>query len=97
VLSHSDCSYSPSALVDLGWHSLMLDSYLYFALCHAINGAYIHHVPDTLPGEQFPALVGTFEAMAALGPVNPELWPQHEARCQGVCSSCGGGQRCRND
>lgn len=97
MLCRTGESYSPSALVDLGWHSLMLDSLVYFALCGVINGGkYIHHVPDTLPGEQFPALRSTVGAMAEYGPVNPALWPE-TAGCTGNCSSCGGGGRCRND
>jgi hypothetical protein len=96
MLSRSMKSFSPSALVDLGWHSLMLDSYLYFALCDVINGAYIHHVPDTLPGEQFPALEDSVERMLRFGPVNNELWPETTG-CTGNCSSCGGGHSCRSD
>jgi len=123
MVSKTGGAYSPSALVDLGWHSLMLDSYVYMALCHVLKGEYIHHIPardgsneascgggapcncnascrnegDYRPGEKFPALATTVQAMQEFGSVNMDLWPE-VARCgSGNCSSCGGSAACRNN
>lgn len=47
---HPDQSFSPSPLVDIGWHTFILYTREYMAFCQRVAGAYIHHSPNDIPG-----------------------------------------------
>lgn len=40
-----DMTYSPSPLVDIGWHVFILHTRAYMAFCDELAGHYIHHTP----------------------------------------------------
>lgn len=85
---------SPSKLVDLGWHQLILSTKEYASLCDRLGGAFIHHVPDDAPGGS-PAPGGvrrTIRAIEAAGyVVDHELWP-----LKAKCGSCHEDGNCSN-
>ncbi|HEY8372141.1 MAG TPA: hypothetical protein VIL00_05305 [Pseudonocardiaceae bacterium] len=39
-------SLSPTALVDIGWHTFILHTREYAEFCQRVAGRFIHHVPD---------------------------------------------------
>ena len=38
-------TYSPSTLVDIGWHVFIIHTKAYAAFCEALAGRFIHHTP----------------------------------------------------
>lgn len=85
---------SPSKLVDLGWHQLILSTKDYAALCDRLGGGFIHHVPDDAPGgKPAPGGVGrTIKAIEAAGyVVDRDLWP-----LKAKCGSCHEDGNCSN-
>jgi hypothetical protein len=50
--------HGPSPLVDLGWHTMILYTREYTALCVALGGHFIHHGPTDVVGIDLPALTG---------------------------------------
>ncbi|HEY3480772.1 MAG TPA: hypothetical protein VGL02_17900 [Streptomyces sp.] len=87
---------APSELVDIGWHTFLLDTCEYAAFCDRVAGRFIHHVPNgdepatESPGE---VLARTLRAMRALG-FHPDdaLWPR---TALGSCTGCHNG--CHDD
>src|SRR3954468_4333415 len=70
---------APSDLVDIGWHTFLLDTGEYAAFCDRVAGRFIHHVPNDnectseSPGE---VLARTVTAMRGLGfRLDKALWP----------------------
>jgi len=45
-------AFSPSPLVDAGWHSLILYTREYAQLCDRLAGRFIHHSPNDIPGRE---------------------------------------------
>lgn len=88
--------YSPSPLVDIGWHTFILYTREYGKFCRDLTGGrFIHHEPTDEEG--VPNLssgpLGTMQAMRELGIVVDEpLWAHMHA---GDCSNCNGGQGCQ--
>lgn len=102
----TDVRYSPSATVDIGWHTFILYTREYLAFCNEIAGGYIHHEPSDIPGMTYPrGQIGrTVEALIARGfYVDKPLWLQADtdlralsqgaADCNSYCTgdSCSGG------
>ncbi|WP_370970046.1 hypothetical protein [Amycolatopsis sp. cg9] len=87
--------YSPSPLVDIGWHAFLMYTAEYADFCARYAGQFIHHRPndEAVAGEV--ALVAHTEAsMRALGLlVDQELWPSD--RQAEKCYACSDGG-CRN-
>ena len=84
--------YSPSPLVDIGWHTFILYTREYSQFCSDItNGGFIHHEPTDEEG--VPNLssgpIGTMQAMQKNGIVVDEpLWAHmHSGDCVN-CNSC---------
>ena len=48
-----DGHYSPSALVDIGWHTFILYTKSYAAFCRDFVGHFIHHDPTDMPGVDY--------------------------------------------
>ncbi|MFO0862779.1 MAG: hypothetical protein U0516_03585 [Candidatus Saccharibacteria bacterium] len=71
------CPSTPSALVDIGWHTFILYTREYAAYCNAVCGEFIHHCPTDTPELEAVAVSSeaTVEFMAANGIVyDPQLW-----------------------
>jgi hypothetical protein len=45
--------YSPSELVDIGWHTFILYTREYAAFCQRVAGRFIHHLPADEPATAF--------------------------------------------
>jgi hypothetical protein len=88
--------YSPSPLVDIGWHTFILYTREYGNFCRELtNGRFIHHEPTDEEGVEnlSSGPAGTMEAMRQAGIVVDEpLWAHMHA---GDCSNCNGGQGCQ--
>lgn len=89
-------SYSPSAMVDIGWHGFLLHTRRYSEFCHLIAGGFIHHDPidkeATLDEQssswQFDVSQTALALSSAHLPLDAELW-NFPAKCGGV--SCTNG------
>ncbi|WP_204251296.1 glycine-rich domain-containing protein [Mycobacteroides abscessus] len=102
----SGVHYSPSATVDIGWHTFILYTREYLNFCNGIAGRFIHHEPSDIPGMTYPRhqIGRTVEALIASGfYVDKTLWLQADADlsalgrgaadCSSYCNgdSCSGG------
>jgi len=69
-------TYSPSPMVDKGWHTLILYTEEYAALCQSLAGRFIHHVPLDGPADPLANNVArTVLAMRLHGlHVDEDLW-----------------------
>lgn len=80
----------PTAAVDKGVHSFVLDTQRYWDFCMQHAGTYVHHVPH-LPEEregQPKVLYDTIQAICTAGfPLDTELWGAHEMNCH-QCHAC---------
>ena len=78
--SNTGAPLAPSELVDIGWHSFILDTYAYAAFCYRVAGRFLHHVPTdgNNAGEAAAAVLArTTAAMRALGfRLDDALWPR---------------------
>lgn len=83
--------YSPSRLVDIGWHTFILYTREYAEFCDGLAGSFIHHEPSDRPGVDYGTsnIARTMAAMKVRGlHVEEELWVGH-APCDGVdCTAC---------
>lgn len=88
--------YSPSPLVDIGWHTFILYTREYRDFCRRLtNGRFIHHEPTDEEGVEnlSSGPMGTMQAMREAGIVVDEpLWAHMHA---GDCSNCNDGQGCQ--
>jgi hypothetical protein len=88
--------YSPSPMVDIGWHTFILYTRHYAAFCTDLAGDLIHHEPSDDAGVDYGSgNVGrTVVALKAHGiAVDEELWLNTADSCSTYCSgdSCSGG------
>jgi hypothetical protein len=87
---------APSELVDIGWHTFLLDTQEYAAFCYRVAGRFIHHVPtDNHRTGESPndVLARTVTAMRTLGfQLDDALWPR---TALGSCTGCHNG--CHDD
>lgn len=69
-------SYSPSPLVDIGWHNFILYTREYAEWCTNAAGRFIHHTPFDEVGHEHAGQSGhTVRALRDAGwPVDDELW-----------------------
>lgn len=80
-------NYSPSALVDIGWHTFILYTQEYQKFCDRVAGRFIHHHPNDDKDVDYGggSTTHTVDAMKQLGiPVDEELWPS-AGRCKPIC------------
>lgn len=83
--------YSPSKLVDIGWHCFLLYTHEYADFCERIAGRFIHHAPSDVPGATYHKGVAekTAAALEVRGlTVDAELWQGIAATCDEDCSGC---------
>lgn len=98
-----DMHYSPSPLVDIGWHTFILYTREYGKFCRELTGGqFIHHEPTDNPGTAGESLgpYQTAAAMRELGiTVDEPLWAclckADHSSGSGDCSNCNGGQGCQ--
>ncbi len=98
-------SFSPSELVDIGWHEFMLHSRAYMDFCEDVCGRYVHHEP--LDAAEIAVLpdrtdgLSTTDAMTLNGiEFDSELWGigavctaedvSASAKCNANCRNGGG-------
>ncbi|GGK17851.1 hypothetical protein GCM10010124_08020 [Pilimelia terevasa] len=78
-------------LVDLGWHTFLLDTMAYHVFCQRVASRFIHHVPDT-DGDARVSVSRTAQVIAAAGwQVDRELWDCADAADLTKCSQCHAG------
>lgn len=83
--SHPGTQFSPSEMVDLGWHTFILHTRDYHEFCMRHAGRFIHHDPDDdlSPLGEGPQAAATVAFMRKHEiPFHERLW-QVSARCSG--------------
>lgn len=88
--------YSPSPMVDIGWHTFILYTRFYAEFCMKIGSQFIHHEPSDVPGVNYPAgnIGRTVAALAKHGiKLDEQMWLNRNEGCSTYCSgdSCSGG------
>lgn len=77
--------FSPSSLVDIGWHTFILYTKAYASFCDRVNGQLIHHDPSDIEGADYGTgnITRTVIALKSHGfTVDEMLWEANEpARC----------------
>jgi hypothetical protein len=71
--------YSPSPLIDIGWHTFLLYTREYARFCERVAGRFIHHEPSDIPGIDYGIdnIARTVAALKAHGMnADDELWGQ---------------------
>ena len=91
--------FSPSATVDIGWHTFILYTKEYAAFCQRIAGHFLHHNPTDEPETDYTGAndsTATMQAMLTYGPVDEMLWA-HAANCNDSgCHGSSCNQGCRS-
>lgn len=94
-------AYSPSPLVDVGWHTFILYTKPYARFCQEIAGHFIHHNPTDEEGVDYGTgnIARTVAALKQHGVVVDEpLWANTGHDCDGSCDASGtcgdGGDPC---
>jgi hypothetical protein len=89
-----DVHYGPSEVVDLGWHTFILDTREYARFCNRLAGRFIHHVPTDGMDVSDVSRPDTVAAMVRYGiEVDDELWPDLAEDCYGdQCRGSGDGR-----
>jgi hypothetical protein len=90
-------TYSPSPLVDTGWHTFILYTRDYAEFCEKVAGRFIHHNPTDEEGKQQDAGVvpRTVVAMKTHGiTVDEPLWATTKADCNCSGGGCNAGPDC---
>lgn len=76
--------FSPSRLVDIGWHNFILYTREYAQFCQGIAGRFIHHAPFDEVGVDYGTghAIRTVDALRAFGwPVDDLLWTSDTLSC----------------
>ncbi|WP_216587787.1 glycine-rich domain-containing protein [Streptomyces brasiliscabiei] len=100
--SESKTGYSPSPLVDIGWHKFILYTREYAVFCDKLTGKFIHHEPSDVPGVDYGTgnIARTVVALKAHGiSVDEPLWANtgHGECGGGACGTNCGGTGCTGD
>jgi hypothetical protein len=93
----TDESFSPSPLVDIGWHTFILYTRDYAEFCERIARRFIHHAPSDEENTDYgpDRITRTVAALKQHGiAVDEELWAQAPARSIGPRCKGGGGDGC---
>lgn len=84
--------FSPSELVDIGWHTFTLYTQEYAEFCQRVAGRFIHHLPNDdgeSLGDPRVEMTRTTDAIAALGfAVDSELWLTFNVKCNNGDDGC---------
>jgi hypothetical protein len=92
-----DGTFSPSPLVDIGWHTFILYTKPYADFCDKVGARFIHHAPSDVDGVDYGAgnIARTVMALQAHGFIVDEpLWAdgRHDCSNDGDCTSGDGCQ-----
>lgn len=82
-------SFSPSPLVDIGWHTFILYTRPYADFCYRVAGRFIHHNPSDEEGIDYGKgnISRTVAAMKGCGiAVDDALWANTGQDCSDYCS-----------
>jgi hypothetical protein len=87
-----DGKFSPSPLVDIGWHTFILYTKPYADFCDKASGRFIHHAPSDVDGVDYGTgnIARTVAALRAHGFIVDEpLWANSGQDCSdsGDCTS----------
>jgi hypothetical protein len=87
--------HGPSEMVDLGWHTMILYTMEYAALCDAMAGRFMHHLPTDLPSDTH----SMCDACGSCGGDDGDGKTKAK-RCTtcgsgGGCKHCGGQDKCK--
>lgn len=87
-----DGTFSPSPLVDIGWHTFILYTKPYADFCDKVSGRFIHHAPSDVDGVEYGTgnIARTVAALETHGfAVDAPLWANTGQDCsnEGDCSS----------
>lgn len=86
-------SLTPSRIVDIGWHTFILDTREYAQFCTRVAGRFIHHTPHDPPNatKRTGRREATMNAIELAGfMVDHELWSAVDGNCsQDDCSASG--------
>jgi hypothetical protein len=83
-------SYSPTPMVDIGWHTFILYTKPYMDFCERVAGHYIHHAPSDEEGVDYGTgnAARTVEAMKRHSLfVDEMLWNTSDAYCKKGCGT----------
>lgn len=90
---HPDRRFSPTELVDIGWHTFILYTKSYAEFCEEYAGRFIHHEPNDYPGQEMTtggaaATVAFMEAHRIA--YDEVMWHIEKENCCGGTSCCQG-------
>jgi hypothetical protein len=87
---HPNRVFSPSPIVDIGWHEFLMYTKEYQAFCQQVAGRFIHHSPTDIPGQKKKGstLKNTVRFMVAHSiPFHADQWQAAGSICDaGGCS-----------
>lgn len=92
--THPDRRFTPSEMVDTGWHTFIVYTRAYADFCDKLAGGFIHHEPNDIPGH--PQTVGNASATVAFMRehgihYDPEMWAGLGEKCTVDCDGGRGG------
>lgn len=89
--NNPDKKFSPTHLVDIGWHTFLMYTRDYAEFCQAHGNQFIHHDPNDNPDRPMES-GGARETVAFMQrhgiPHDPEMWRETN---RNNCSDCDGG------
>lgn len=91
-----DGKFSPSPLVDIGWHAFILYTKPYGDFCDKVGGRFIHHAPSDVDGVDYGTdnVARTVVALRTHGFIVDEpLWTDRRQDCGGS-GDCTSGDGC---
>ncbi len=99
---HPGNGFAPTPLVDIGWHTMILYTRHYDALCRRLAGRFIHHDPNDDPAvESSSGSAGTTVTFMETHGIefDPVMWTVGQADCGNNacgpdCTPDGGDARC---
>lgn len=66
-----DGKYSPSVVVDIGWHTFILYTREYAGFCERVAGRFLHHEPTDVPGDANNDVNDSEQTMQAIDSTGP--------------------------
>lgn len=66
-----DGKYSPSVVVDIGWHTFILYTREYAGFCERVAGRFLHHEPTDVPGDANNGVNDSEQTMQAIDSTGP--------------------------
>ena len=94
------CSgFSPSSVIDEGWHNFILFTKDYYEFCHTFFGRFIHHLPKNKEegekGGKYSAQRTLVAAQKMFGTLSAN-WKYPNADCNDCCEKCSPSTNCQD-